>query len=524
MTPDIYRHVLEEIVKIGVTEFCLCPGSRNSPLIRSLMQSPALKKYFWYEERSAAFFALGRARSSLAPVAVVTTSGTAAGELLPATMEAHYSGTPLLLVTADRPRRFRGTGAPQAAEQENLFGVYACFAQDLEKSEKCRIGNWDLSGPAHLNICLEEPRSYGETYHDLSPLITPSQTKSPPLCGKPENLNHFFKNSQNPLIIVSALRQQDQESVAKFLLSLHAPIYCEGGSGLREDPRLQHLQIRAESFIWQLARENGYAIDGILRIGDVPVTKIWRDLEDRPHQLAQCSLSRAPFSGLSWGHHIQCSICDFFAKYRLPAGWQCNNFTSWHEADRRRTSLIHNLFAQFPTSEPALYHALSNQIPDQALLYLGNSLPIREWDLAASEDFRGIEIQASRGLNGIDGQLSTFLGLCRPGRENWAILGDLTALYDFPALWVLDQLPEIAIKIIVINNSGGKIFARMYSDPIFQLLHHFDFEHFAKSWKIPYFCFNGTGISELLPKQAFVEICPEPKATDAFWKAYDDLK
>jgi 2-succinyl-5-enolpyruvyl-6-hydroxy-3-cyclohexene-1-carboxylate synthase len=176
-----------------------------------------------------------------------------------------------------------------------------------------------------------------------------------------------------------------------------------------------------------------------------------------------------------------------------------------------------------PTSEPAIYETLSKNIPSGSMVYLGNSLPIREWDLAASIEPRDIKIETSRGLNGIDGQLSTFLGLCKAGRENWAILGDLTTLYDFPALWILRNLPKMAIKIVVINNGGGKLFSRIYKDPVFQHLHNYDFEHFAKSWRIPYLCFNESFPSTTLPDHAFIEIRPDEKATNDFWSAYDEL-
>lgn len=124
----------------GVAEYCVCAGSRNAPLIADLTDA-----YSFVDERSAAFFALGRIKLHGKPVAVFTTSGTAAAELLPATIEAYYSGLPLVLVTADRPARFRGTGAPQCIEQVNLFGPYA--ATSLE--------TWNRRGPLHLNIEVE---------------------------------------------------------------------------------------------------------------------------------------------------------------------------------------------------------------------------------------------------------------------------------------------------------------------------------------------------------------------------------
>src|SRR3954447_14292784 len=118
------RRVIEQACALGATDFCVCAGSRHAPLLAVLGVSD-LRVFSFVDERSAAFFALGRAKLTGRPAAVVTTSGTAVAELLPAAIEAHYSGTPLILITADRPARYRGTGAPQSIEQEAIFGVYA---------------------------------------------------------------------------------------------------------------------------------------------------------------------------------------------------------------------------------------------------------------------------------------------------------------------------------------------------------------------------------------------------------------
>ena len=130
----------------GVRDFCVCAGSRNSPLLAVLGSSDA-KTYSFVDERSAAFFALGRAKRDGVPVAVVTTSGTAVAELLPAAIEAFYSTTPLVFVTADRPERYRGTGAPQCIDQVGIFGSYA----------EVTLENWTRTKPLHLNIEFDEP-------------------------------------------------------------------------------------------------------------------------------------------------------------------------------------------------------------------------------------------------------------------------------------------------------------------------------------------------------------------------------
>ncbi|MFI5343250.1 MAG: thiamine pyrophosphate-binding protein, partial [Chlamydiales bacterium] len=158
MNSRLALHILQQALNAGVREFCLAPGKRNAPLVYALAHAKGVKTYYWPEERSAAFFALGRIKATDRPVAVVTTSGTAAAELLPAAMEAYYTQLPLLLITADRPRRLRGTGAPQCAEQVGLFSYYARYMQDIALSEECQLHKWPQHGPAHLNICFEEPK------------------------------------------------------------------------------------------------------------------------------------------------------------------------------------------------------------------------------------------------------------------------------------------------------------------------------------------------------------------------------
>jgi 2-succinyl-5-enolpyruvyl-6-hydroxy-3-cyclohexene-1-carboxylate synthase len=132
------RALIDELRAAGVDDFCVCGGSRNAPLIAAIAATD-VKTWSFVDERSAAFFALGRSKLTGRATAVVTTSGTAAAELLPAAIEAHYSGTPLILITADRPARYRGTGAPQAIEQQGLFGIYA------------------TGSVRHINIEFDEP-------------------------------------------------------------------------------------------------------------------------------------------------------------------------------------------------------------------------------------------------------------------------------------------------------------------------------------------------------------------------------
>ena len=140
---DSASRLIDAVRALGAREFCVCAGSRNSPLLVVL----GTEVFSFVDERSAAFFAIGRIKFHGAPVAVVTTSGTAAAELLPAAVEAHYAGLPLILITADRPARFRGTGAPQSIEQVGLFGVYAETVMEA----------WRGDRPLHINVEFDEP-------------------------------------------------------------------------------------------------------------------------------------------------------------------------------------------------------------------------------------------------------------------------------------------------------------------------------------------------------------------------------
>jgi 2-succinyl-5-enolpyruvyl-6-hydroxy-3-cyclohexene-1-carboxylate synthase len=137
------RQTLALARSLGAVDFCVCAGSRNSPLL-TVVGTGATS---FVDERSAAFFALGRAKRDRRPVVVITTSGTAVAELLPAAVEAYYSATPLIFITADRPARYRGTGAPQAIEQAEIFGVYA----------ETNAESWSRTRALHINVEFDEP-------------------------------------------------------------------------------------------------------------------------------------------------------------------------------------------------------------------------------------------------------------------------------------------------------------------------------------------------------------------------------
>lgn len=503
--------VLQELIKVGIKDVVICPGGRNAPFVAAMEHIPHFKQFFWSEERSAAFFALGRSRATKCPTAIIVTSGTAAGELLPAAMEAYYTEVPILLITADRPRRFRGSGAPQAAEQVGLFGQYAVFEQDLANDELCTLKEWNLNGAAHLNVCLEEPKANSFESEPLLDFqeIYPALRKAM-RSGSQNFLDAFIKKSHFPLVVVSAITEEAQESIIRFLVEYNAPVFLEATSGIRERPELAHLRIHRTEKIWKAAEKAGYSIDGILRIGSVPTCRLWRDLEDKRDHMEVCIMSDNAFSGLSGTSIEAIPLKDFFEQYYLSKTVN-ENASAWISSDHQYLRDLFAILEEEPESEASLIYQLSKQVSLHSLVYLGNSLPIREWDAYGDGSYKGVRVFANRGLNGIDGQISTFLGMCHQDKQNWGIFGDLTTLYDLAGPWILKQMENIDLNLVVINNGGGKIFSRMFPQKQIQNNHHVQFKPLADLWDIQYekyhrlpriIPYGGHRLIEIVPNEA----------------------
>lgn len=521
MNEEITYQVLQACISCGTTEFVVCPGSRNSSFVEILRLEEKLTTYYWPEERSAAFFALGRSKRTRRPVAVIVTSGTAAAELLPATMEAFYSGVPLILITADRPQSFRGSGAPQSAEQVGLYGHYVQFCLDIPDHSSDRLKTWLRKAPVHLNVCLDEPQKQPSFKGKQLQMTSDSFVSASDCKDAIDILHHFLEQVHYPLAIVSTLPSQAHESVVRLLLALEIPILLEGISGLREDPRLQSLSIQRTDKILETANNSEYLIDGILRIGGIPTHRIWRDLEYLEDKMKVCGLSEQPFSGLSWTRCVAQAPIDIMLEGFTPrTRFGIQKAEKWLRREGLFLEKLEELFEEEPQAEPSLIYALSKVIPSNAHVYLGNSLPIREWDMAAVRENKSWEVHANRGVNGIDGQISTFLGLCSSHVENWGIFGDLTILYDMAACWILPQLPKTSIKIVVINNGGGKIFERMY--PHRQMLneHQLSFQPLADMWHLQYRCLEDLQDFESNSSCELIEIKPKADVTARFWTKY----
>lgn len=519
---ELSAKIIQELVDVGVREFILCAGARNSPLVHLLDECKDLKIYSFFEERSAGFFALGRIAYTRRPVAVVTTSGTAVAELLPAAIEGTYSSLPLIMVTADRPKKYRGTGAPQAIEQVGIFSYYNEVSLDIDATDAhLSLKSLSWKKPIHINVSFDEPLIVG----DIPKIQVPASSERTKLpsnipMGTLNELEDFLR-THKPVVIVGTLPEKAYGTVLDFLKQFKAPVYCEGISSLRGHPDLKDFEIKSgEKMIHRILDEK--VCDSVFRIGGIPTARLWRDLEVKYLDTPVSSVAYNHFTGLSRPSQ-HCNSLDLLSQVEFDFQVQ-DNFKLRLEDDER-AKMIRGLLKKYPESEQGMIYGLSKHI-HQKSLYLGNSLPIREWDSSSSHDYLPKRIVGNRGANGIDGQISTFLGWSHDELENWCLIGDLTALYDLSSLWITNQLIAQNFKIVVINNNGGQIFSRMFNKDIFINKHSFDFSHWGKMFNWDYVKWNS--IPENLEQQnlsphQIIELIPNSLQTEEFWKEYDEL-
>ncbi len=513
MNIELSKRVLESIRQLGVEDILLCAGARNSPLVMVLEKSKGFRISSFFEERSAGFFALGRSQRDRKPVAVITTSGTAVAELLPAAVEATYTQTPLIFVTADRPRSYRGTGAPQSIDQVGIFTKYVETCLDIaDPAEGLDFSSWSRVNPLQINVCFDEPLIDKEILPiDFSqiPLFPPMETKLIPLRKHVAN---------QPLVIAGPMSVSEAEQIRPFLENLGAPIYAEGLSNLRGLQSLQKLFLHSGEKIVRDLFVKGKCLS-VIRIGGVPTVRFWRDLEETFKQVPVISLSATEYTGLSRSayHTIGYQYANL-----IKSEWSQDTRAEIFKTDQAKWESIQMLLKKYPRSEMSLISELSRKTSDQ-FVYLGNSLPIREWDLASIYENSAARQTGNRGANGIDGQISSFLGGASPRTENWAVIGDLTALYDLSALWITKQLEKMKLRLVIVNNQGGLIFKNMFEKEIFLNRHQIEFSKWAEMFHWDYQLWKEVPSTARLGDNVVIELQPDPEQSQQFWNEYKSL-
>ncbi len=508
----------DELIRCGLREVVLAPGSRSTPLAMACYEAARqqrLRLHVRIDERSASFTALGLAKASRLPVAVLCTSGTAAANFHPAVIEADESGVPLVVLTADRPAELRGIGANQAIDQIKLYGAavrWFCEA-GLPEVRPGAVGYWrslacqawahaagsvgGLPGPVHLNLPFREPLVPGGDEQWLEGAES--------LDGRPggQPWTRFFGRRLPPDelelpwtergVVVCGDGDYDARDLVELAGRAGWPVLAEPSSGARRGPgalsAYQYL-LAAPEFV------RAHQPDLIVSAG--------RPGLSRP-QLA--FLKNGPASTGSAPRHVvvaqgpgrwadpQRAATDVASALRITGthgrtawleGWQRAD-----EAARRAVDAV--LDEDESLSEPRLARDLASALPEGALLWCGSSQPVRDIDCALLPR-ADLRVLASRGTSGIDGTTSSAIGAALAhGGPAFAVIGDLTFLHDAAGLALGPDEPRPDLCLVVVNNDGGGIFSALEQaafpgpfERLFGTPHGTGLNHLAAAFGLPY--------------------------------------
>jgi len=434
----------------NINTYCIAPGLRSAPLIAAIPQNA--KVIVHNDERGLAFFALGAAKASQKPVVIITTSGTAVGNTLPAILEAYHSNTPLILLTADRPLALYDTGANQTTDQVKCLSNYMKHSTSIALSDPAFAHTLSYAhaqaqrGPVHVNIFIDDPDQEAPKRIQTAEHKFPKDKKM--LCDLP------LHTIEKGYVVAGANTNTDHASaLAKHL---RWPLITDILSGVRHLDQIPY---------WE--KQNLPQGDAILHLGDACVSKK-RSKKD-PKYYIQVSKKRFdPDHRVT--HHFHCDPKDF--ELDIPEATHPTQFPP-------------NIQVDIPP-EPLYESSLFANLKTEHALFIGNSIPIR----AANTFYfpkHHQNIYANRGLSGIDGNIATACGIVHATRKPLlAIIGDQSALHDLNSLSLMRNLPA-PLQLIICNNSGGRIFDSLgYKSKNFSNPHTYTFENAAKLYGIPY--------------------------------------
>jgi 2-succinyl-5-enolpyruvyl-6-hydroxy-3-cyclohexene-1-carboxylate synthase len=438
------RVIVRQLIEAGITDAVISPGSRNAPLSLALVSAQDLgliKLHIRIDERTAAFYALGLAKATDHPVPVICTSGTAVANYHPAVLEASHSNIPLFVITADRPAALRRTGANQTTEQARIFGNAVRYFADISGS----VYPLELplnalqSGPVHLNVQFEEP------------LIGDSDTTwldnlkiSPPRKFDRKKAGTLASKSTRGLLVIGHDRGGlSVEDVTKFADLLSWPI-------LSEDPlTFANTNAHASLFLASTTIAKDLSPDTVIVIGRTTLSRSVNALIKSARAIFVIDPGIATVNS---DRIAEKKFTELPELYTAPADSEW--MAKWAKYSERTSKVVKEITTW---SEPLIAREISQHLPDGASLFIASSRPIRDIE-AFGAARNGLKTFANRGLAGIDGNISTALGIATTHSATFAVLGDLAFLHDLTGL--IHQ-EEINLRILVINNDGGGIFSTL---------------------------------------------------------------
>ncbi|MDR7522627.1 MAG: 2-succinyl-5-enolpyruvyl-6-hydroxy-3-cyclohexene-1-carboxylic-acid synthase [Armatimonadota bacterium] len=526
----------DELARCGIRHLCLCPGSRLTPLALCAARHPAIRVWTLIDERSAAYFAVGMAKALRLPVAVLSTSGTAAANFLPAVVEARYGRVPLVVLTADRPHELRDAGAPQTIDQIRLYGVHAKWFVDVAPPQAAEpmlryvralagqaaaIAQDDPAGPVHLNFPFREP---------LVPVAAPEELPPPENrvgdawegrgAGQPYARAHAGRrtpDAETAAVLARSLARVGRglivcgpyddpafpEAVSRLAAALGYPVLADPLSQVRCGPHDRTLVVDAYDPLLRVGEVAGIlAPEVILRFGGTPASKpLVQYLQAQPrarHVVVDGAGAWHDPTRLASEvvHADPVVLCQAVAALlesgaarasAAPASaWTARWLRLSGEA---RLAVQQRLGAVCEPFEGKVFAELAGLLSDGVLLYVGNSMPVRDLDSFFPSTPAAIRFLGNRGASGIDGLVSCGLGAAASGAGPVVlVLGDLAFYHDLNGL-LAGKLHGLAATIILLNNDGGGIFSFLpqagypeHFEALFGTPHGLDFRHAAEMY------------------------------------------
>ncbi|WLD92478.1 2-succinyl-5-enolpyruvyl-6-hydroxy-3-cyclohexene-1-carboxylic-acid synthase [Alkalihalobacillus sp. AL-G] len=472
-----------------VKDVVISPGSRSTPLALLFAQHPDVRVWLNVDERSAAFFALGIAKAKQQPVALVCTSGTAAANYYPAVIEAYESRVPLLVLTADRPHELRDVSAPQAIDQLHLYGKYVKWFHEMAipdnsddvlhyvRSTAARSSATTLSGkkgPVHLNFPLREPlvpdyqndEAFCAGKSKDTPFVQLATGRRDLEDNEYSRFGEQLSDANRGLIVCGpGDYKHASQSISDLAEALHFPILADPLSPMRYGTHSKDHVIENYDALLKSEIIQKWNPELIIRFGAMPVSKPYLQFIKKHEECAHLIIDE----GDGWREptHLGGSLIyvdpDRFARRLLDSIRSDKRDANWFEDWKNANTIVLEVKHQYTEAtenrfEGKIFSQLEKTLPEHTNLFVGNSMPIRDLDSFFGKTRCNIRTFANRGANGIDGVVSSALGIAATGERTVLVIGDLSFYHDMNGL-LAAKLHDLDLTIILVNNSGGGIFS-----------------------------------------------------------------
>jgi len=482
------RALVRGLADAGLRDVCISPGARSTPLTVSFTREPRLRCWSHADERSGAFFALGVAKATRTPAAVLCTSGTAAANFFPAVVEAARAGVPLIVITADRPPELRDREAEQTIDQIQLYGRYAKWFAEVGMADCGLVYFRDLArramreaggvpaGVVHLNFPLREPLLAESAWQSVD--TAPDTATSVAVRGAPPHpeasdiARLATRIAATPRGVILCGPADHEVEVARAIHALSRstcyPILADPMSQLRRAEYAGHVVDGYDGLLAGADNAGDLAPDLALRFGKPPTSKrlrLWLEQRAVPQVVVEPRGTWNDPSGTSvemWSTDSAATCAALCAALPPPTPRAEAWLAAWRAADGRARRAVDAVTgSSMPLSGVGLFARLADAMPRSSLLFTGNSLPIRQLEAVWPARAGDVRMLCNRGANGIDGVVSSILGAAAVSPVPVVgVLGDLSFYHDLNGLLVAKRR-RIDVTIIVLNNDGGGIFSML---------------------------------------------------------------